>query len=377
MRYTLLITAVGNPRAQKIVAHNLAGNRSISLSYAQSLLENLPLAYQTDLTSEDAHTNLKRLTAIGVQAHIVPASLKSESPKEIKEAPDLPPPSATSEAKEQEQSTPEMVPILRSALSFIPKKDGTLAAPEKQNRPNIRLAVIGIVVIVFFAVALFFYTGKKWRMLVQPPLFSSMGSDIARPGTKNPSAPFSRDGGAAGRLAATKRQPVSDRDLLRSTDYTDSGKASVDRNGAIFFYKMAIGANKYNLDAWYGLLAAYTALGMDDEARAAKAEMALLFGEEIFSISKTVGRFGDVVDTYTTTDGACYIEYRSRESGDDRLLHETFMIAKAFGAGKDCPAFSFYVHAAKGRGGVLAYVSAAPVPDSYQQYRSQVKATFF
>jgi hypothetical protein len=116
---------------------------------------------------------------------------------------------------------------------------------------------------------------------------------------------------------------------------------------------------------------------MEDEQNETEKAMAAIFGEGIFTVSKIVEQFGELVDTYTTTDGACHIDYRSRESKKDALLSETYMLVKALNARKDCLAFSFYARAGNGRGGVLVYIPETPIPDSYQQYRFHAKITVF
>ena len=223
--------------------------------------------------------------------------------------------------------------------------------------------------------AAYLSTGKKWRMNFSAPAISFTGADTALLKHNRIAKPALLEEG--GGFRALLKQPSPD-DKLRSAAYADSGKASFDRKSAVAFFKMAIAINKYNVDAWYGLLAAYTALGMEEEAHVTKDEMAMIFGEELFTISKTMERFGNLLDMYNTDGGAFFIEYRSREVKNDALLYETFQLAKALGARKNYSAFSFYAHAAKGSGGgVLAYVAAAPLPGTYREYRAQAKVTLF
>jgi hypothetical protein len=374
MRYALLITAIGNPRARKIVAHNIAGHRSISLAYAESLLDKHTHIYMTDLTLEGAQASLKQFTAIGVQAAMRPVDEKNEAPPEpAKEQPvEKAAPRTASEPPELKPTLVKEKPIAQTPPAKSFKHATVRFDPElPEIDPKARLTAIVVLLIAVAGIAFFLYIGQRWQSHGKSPVLSSSGPGAIRKDPKNGSrAP-------SGRSAAKNRLVISAQDIVRSKHYTDSGKGVTDRNGAIVFYKLAIGVNKYNLDAWFGLLNAYTALGMDDEAAAARQEMERLFGNDIFSISKTVERFGEIIDEYTTTDGACYLEYRSRALENERLFHETFLIAKAIGTQGECPALSFYAHAGKGRGGVLAYISSIPVPDSYQEYRTLAKVTFF
>jgi hypothetical protein len=344
MRYSLLIEGVENPRARKIIAHNLAGNRSISLTHAESLLENVPVVYLTDLMKEDAEIKLRQLTSIGVRAKIVPVDLRMAPFMENKDpaAPRPQPSPATAPS-----SSPRFVGP-SPGHAFIFKEPAETVSQVKNEAVKKRLIVTGAAAVIFIFAAVFIAAGLKWRMHLNPPAVS-----------------FS----AAGRIAI----PYGEK--IRSTTYADSAKTSPDPNSAIAFYKMAIGINKYNIDAWYGLLAAYTGLGMDEEAQKTKRAMTAIFGEDLFSVSKTVGRFGDLLDAYSTDDGAYHIEYRSREPDTAALVHETFLLAKALGARGNRSAYSFYAHAPKGFGGALVYVAAAPLPVTYQAYRELAKVT--
>ncbi|HEX7510755.1 MAG TPA: hypothetical protein VF335_05615, partial [Chitinivibrionales bacterium] len=87
MRYSIHLTAIPNQRAHTIVAHNLAGNRNVSISYAQSLLENFPVVYMADVSHDDAETILRQLRKIGVQAHGVPLQRATQSLIKNEEAP--------------------------------------------------------------------------------------------------------------------------------------------------------------------------------------------------------------------------------------------------------------------------------------------------
>jgi hypothetical protein len=377
MRFELHITAVESPRARKIVAHNLAGHRSVSLAYAESLLENLPVLYMADLTQDAANANYKRLIEIGVQAKIIPMAPKSVMPREVMEEPSVQPPPATVSPEVKAAAPAPMVAKAPAPVAFIPGKNSTFLREARENDSRIRVAAIAVVVVVIAVLAAIFYAGGKMRSPLRPRLISSAGPDTVRTGKGFGGLAAPSGDTRSSRSAGADRRPVSEDDRLQSQAYVDSGKAVADRNGAIAFYKMAIGINKYNLDAWYGLLAAYTALGMEDEAAAVRDKMTILFGEGIFTTAKAVGRFGDMIDAYSTVDGTCHVEYRTRATGHDRLLHETFLIAKALGAQKDCAAFSFYAHPGKGRGGVLSYISEVPVPDGFQQYKDRAKVTSF
>ena len=76
--------SIDNARSKTIVAHNLAGNRGVSLEHAQSLLENLPVLYQVNLLKDDAEAVVARLGKIGVKASAVPKEIDFNAAKDNK-----------------------------------------------------------------------------------------------------------------------------------------------------------------------------------------------------------------------------------------------------------------------------------------------------
>jgi hypothetical protein len=357
MRYSLLILAIDNPRARKIVAHNLAGNRRISLSYAQSMLENVPVEYQTDLTKDDAEAKLRKLTEIGVRGKIVSVDIKTGPVAEPRDE------AHTAAAAETlKQPTPERISIAAQRISFKYTEKNEPPQQLKGGTFKKRLLVIGLASLSIAIAVFFIGTGNKWRLQVNTQGQSGSSSDAA---------------GSKKRPVHGGREAASESDKLRSDAYADSGKAIVDPAGAIAFYKLAIGFNKYNANAWYGLLAAYTAMGSDDKAQQARDKMAAIFGEDIFSMQKNVERFGELLDAYTTADGTFHLEYRSREIDKNALLHETYLLARALGANRNPEAFSLYAHAPKGlaAAGVLVYAPKALLAGTFPEYREKAKIT--
>ncbi len=360
MRYSLLITAVDNPRAQKIVAHNLAGNRRISLSYAQSLLENVPVEYQTDLTKDDAEDKLRKLTAIGVRGKIVAVDMKTGPVPELRQ-PEAP------AAAQPPQAPQEKIAASSRGGIFLFKENTVPVVPAHDGAMKKRLLIAGVLAILVLTAGILVVGAKKWRFNLNAQGVALFTADTAAQRQRDALRAFSAGRGGP--------KPASSGDNLRSEAYADSGKLCADPAGAVAFYKLAIGINKHNVNAWYGLLATYTALGSEGEAQKTRDQMKAIFGEEIFSLQKTVEQFGTLLDAYTTADGTVHIEYRSRESDAHELIHETFLLARAIGTNRNAAAFSLYAHASQSRAGVLVYAPADLIAQTYPEYRTTAKIT--
>jgi hypothetical protein len=357
MHYSLHIIAIGNPRAHTIVAHNIAGNRNVSLHYAQSLLENFPVVYLTDVTKEDAEAALRQLTKIGVRARVVPgdsAVIVAPRGEEVREPSEA---SATS----SESSKAEAASKTR-AVSFIYKDEGVKDAGATGLARRGRL-VAAAVVFLTIIIAAVFLAGQKWRLAVRPSLAPN---GVAQGAGKV--APHIADAGDSGD-SRVGRAKVSAQAKILAMAYSDSGKANVTDAEAVAFFKLAIGFNKYNIDAWYGLVNAYTRSGMTKEAEASREEMKKLFGGEVFSLSKIIDRFGALIDAQRTDEGTYRIEYRSRETDTAALVRETFQIVKAIGGSCSCAALSLYIHGNAARG-VLVFITTDPPAVTFDQFLS-------
>jgi hypothetical protein len=132
----------------------------------------------------------------------------------------------------------------------------------------------------------------------------------------------------------SKRKSISASDKKSSKAMCDSAKsAGVNNATLINFYKIAISFNKYNLDAWLGLLAAYKTAGMSEEYQDASNQMKELFGDKVFDIASQVKRFGDIEDMFENENGVLTVKYRSSDLVDElqervysliKILHSNY-----------------------------------------------------
>ena len=364
MRYSLHIIAISNPRAFAIVARHIAGKRAVSLHYAKSLLENFPVVYETDLTKEDAEAGLRQLTKIGVKARLVPDEPLRAAAKENQLKRPLPP--------SHPPVAPPPVPATQRgpvAPFTYTEKDAAGSHPHSVGRTPLIIGGAALAIAMLGA-GFFLFVGPKWRLALRP---SSSPVSKTDSGSKKAAQAGVFDSGRDGADTLAPRPPrqfVSMQAKIKAQAYADSAKNCSGTDDAVAFYKIAIGCNRYNRDAWYGLINAYMRSGMTAEASAAQEEMKKMFGGEAFSLSKIVERYGALIDADLAGDGTYRIEYRSGAADTATLLHETFQIVKAFGMQCGCNALSVYAHHDDGSG-VLAYTPVDPPPATFEQFQSK------
>jgi hypothetical protein len=183
----------------------------------------------------------------------------------------------------------------------------------------------------------------------------------------------------AGQNVSKGRDAATEEARAASQAFIDSAKTRPDAREAVSFYKMALSFNKRNIDAWYGLINAYTQASMPEEADKARADMKKIFGEGVFSIAQAVGRFGDLIDLSATDEGTFRVEYRSRQTGQNELIHESFLLGKALAIQCRCTAISLYIHGTGGKGasaGALVFFKTDPLPLTFEGFQSAATVTY-
>jgi hypothetical protein len=372
MRFTILVTSIENTRSKAIVAHNLAGNRGVSLQLAMSLLDNLPVLYQANLSKEDAGAAVARLAKIGVKANAVSSDMRA--PEENASLAVAPPP--------KPPSPPPVEPLVlgdapRQRFSYIGRAPEN-EEPKSGKKRKVRL-IAAVILGICFAALIVIGAREKFGFRIPASGLLEASADSAK--QKAIKVPASRN--TMRRQNPTLQNPDTDvdaraasaREQSASQAYADSAKACADLREAVAFYKMALSFNKRNVNAWYGLINAYTQAHLPDEADTAKANMKKIFGEDVLSLTQIVARFGELIDMYTTQDGTFRVEYRSRHTGRDELLHETFLLGKALAPQCDCAALSLYARSA-GSTGLLVFFKTDDAAVSFEGFQATASVTY-
>ena len=163
----------------------------------------------------------------------------------------------------------------------------------------------------------------------------------------------------------------------RAKRLVDSAQAlGNDAEGAIRFYTMAIAFNKYNLNAWFGLLDAYKRSGRTSDMDAARQTMRDLFGDRGISIESVIRPFGDLSEM-RRENGILTIEYRTKSPlVREKLIHETFLIYRAIRNDCDCSALSLFAFR-DGSNGLVVHLSASEEIVSAAEFEQKATVRFF
>ena len=351
MKYNLVITRIQNERTKKILARQLAQNPVISIQKANEIVEAIPFTLYKNINTEELKTNINHLNSLEVSFNVVKVSDSSEKkPDKIQKQ--VLPEQTKPEKPENETTDPH-----DKKNSRIDKKikklsqHSSVILDQVNNRENKATSlVIGIIVVIFILIILSILGNRpkfkitKKRVLPQRTVEQNSHSEKQGVNTDKSSQNYK----------PVKREKVSHEQLQKSRSFVDSAMTySNDINNAIKFYKIAISFNRYNVNAWYGLVDAYKSSGMLEEMVSAKEEMQHIFGKNIFSVSDIIGQFGELEDAQMAEDGVYRIEYMTREKQKDKIFSEIYTILKALHSKDGYQQISLFAKKGPGRGMVI------------------------
>lgn len=335
MRYDLQVTEIKNENARKVLAHQLARDPGISFHDALGKLQRLPVVLFRDLDEQAMTSMVGQYLKYGVRLKALPAQQmsdvevlrhsESQDPEKIKGTIEYSKSMVNDDSAQmvvQSDDVSEKRELTEGQAAIF--KNSSLIE-ESKKRVNDRTLLI-IFLVLFLIVCLIlslFSSGKKdyhaltgSGTIVSPPQVK--GADVHGEHLKKKSS----------KSELSKRKDISAVDKKNSSAMCDSARnAENNTETLINFYKIAISFNKYNLDAWFGLLGAYKSAGKSDEYHQAEQQMKELFGDKVFDISSQVKRFGDIEDLFENENGVLVVKYRSPEPLD-RIQERVYSLVK-------------------------------------------------
>ncbi|MFP4164249.1 MAG: hypothetical protein ACLFQB_04530 [Chitinispirillaceae bacterium] len=367
-RYDLHVTFIPDHKAKLLIARSLANNPSIPLHVAMEMTEKPPLLLFKNIDIKEAEQHILQLKRFGIKFRIAPC--RPETPDEPPPAPEqkqMAPESPSAPKKENHPTaTPEPVHKESYSGSYARFRSGIMVGdqiePKKESHKTGVIIVLGVVVVL--GSLLFFLPKEKKFVMTQSESSFKSSNTSSRSGTdrikENSSHPKS---------SSREKRIRSDAYLDSILDHPD------DRQRNINFYKIAISFNKYNLEAWQGLLQTYRELGMRKEAADTRRKMEKVFGENIHSVKSAVERHGSLDQAYMTEDGIYRIEYRSKSRTRDDFLKETFLLTRAMREACRCEKISIYASSGSGRG-MLVHSGPDVSVHSISEFSSQASITW-
>jgi hypothetical protein len=232
-------------------------------------------------------------------------------------------------------------------LEYLRKRE------EASRRKSALASAIAAAAVVLFGLLFFLSARDK-----DNNKFRGVGS-AAEAAAKGKGAAKLPKGAKRGAPAPKRRGDTDGNQRRQAENYVDSAKtgdADLERQEA--FYKIAISFNRYNLQAWHGLLQTYRDMNKPREAREAQEAMSKIFGDEVNSVSAAVERFGELSDAYAGEGGVYQVEHKSKKASKEEMLRDAFNMTRAVRNACNCKHIS--IHASTGPdGGGLTVTSNA------------------
>jgi hypothetical protein len=392
MKFDIIITHIGNPKAKNIIARHLAHDPSISLQKALSMLENPPVVYMTGVLKDDAQYHLRQLEKIQVSAKCVAVQLAPLLPHSVPgfvpehSAAPQPPPSQPKPAPHPLPASPPPAAPVRTVVGIPSSGVPRTGAGMTKNRIILISsisAVLAVMVIVVLALKGTFNWGhafsldwSKAGLVAGDSASKKAGAKKAKQDrTNHDSAEKRADRNAGPDDAGPDADAATEEQKASADACIDSGKTAPDVSRAISFYQLAIAFNKRNVNAWYALHDAYASAEMNEQATTTETAMRRLFGDNIFSVAKIVEPFGTVKTTSMTRDGIYRLEYQAREQDPAKNLLGDYLLMKALKGSCLCNAISLYARTSAGKG-TLVYARTESFPASFDEFRASANITY-
>jgi hypothetical protein len=334
MRYDVIITEIINENSRKVLAHQLARDPGISFHDALVKLQKLPVVLFKDLDEQAMTSMVGQYLKYGVRLKAVPAQQKSET--EVLHGSEPQDPEKMKNIQSYSKNVGNDATQKRGRSGSVFKKadraEGQAAVFQNSDiieiskkRVNERTMLI-LFLLLFLIVSLILLlisSGKKEYHAIPGSGESFSAPSEARSQVHDEHLKKKPVG-----TELSKRKSISAADKRNSIEMCDSAKNVVNNiKRLINFYKIAVSFNKYNLDAWFGLLDAYKSAGMNDEYQQVVNQMKELFGEKVFDISSQVKRFGDIEDLFENENGVLVVKYSSSEPLD-RIEERVYSLIK-------------------------------------------------
>jgi hypothetical protein len=389
--YSIIVTHITNPRSRRTLAHRLAQQPQVSIGEANRMLDSLPLVLMRNLTKPQVMVMVGEMRKLGVEVAIqkqpdaappmaappapVPPSLSPPQVEQNAQAPQDAPALLPPAADEREQASPKAAPLKHSIepLASVvaaprPARGEKPVGPLLQSPPRrvlplwkralpfvLVLAMVTMVLVIGLVGSREKFTAKK-----SGPLSTR-------------STPKAHAAQRSGR--EQQRKGISQARQRQAVQYCDSASAEPQLTEAIKFYLLALSFNRFNAQAWYGLINGYEDAGMPKQASEARRQMRELLGEESLTVADIVTSFGTLEEIEVGSSGVYRLAYRSRGSGRQELMEESYRLARALRSVCACEQLSLFAQSERNRG-LLVHVGIKPFPRSFADYTSAARTTF-
>jgi hypothetical protein len=327
MNYDLIIYEIRNPNAYTILAHQLARNPEITLQKASKMLEKLPLTLFKQIDESSMHTYLAQYSHHGIILKALPSDVSIKENDNDNRTSGLNRAAHGYRVEDKKQAIRGMCSNGVSNQVLLELKNGMreLKPKKKQIKPALLASLFLLAAMLIGLIVLLLNNNKiVYR-------YARLGKSII-----SSNQVVSRQKISSIHIINKKieeRKRVSTEQKITSEKMVDSANiVSSDLRRMINFYKIAISFNRFNANAWLGLLSTYKSAGMDIHYQQCLKNMEEIFGDQVFVTSSVVEKYGKITDSYVSEDSILRITYKSEVKREDTLLYDIYMMIRTLEA---------------------------------------------
>jgi hypothetical protein len=391
MKYDIVVTECKSSRAKTIVIRQLAHDPSLSLQKATELVDAGPVILFRNLDVNEVKLYTEQLTKIGVVWKAIESSHDNLAHKENKPHIEIPSQSTVFDEKpesvrkdvDKKKSAPANQshtsqinhnPVIFSGSDQSVKKKFDFFEFESESKMTVPTLVFFSLILLILIGIIAFDRFKKNEIRLKKMTVYSTDTEVSRKNAKTKTETGKKE--TKRTTSAASRKDISSKQITESSAMVDSAmQFKNDYSKEIYFYKMAISFNRYNIDAWYGLLNAYKDAEMQNEMNYTKREMKEIFGNEIFSINEIIKPYGNLNDAQLDKEGNYLIEYNTGKTTKDDLTNESYFLIREIRQVCNCKQISLFAKTGPGRG-LVVHISSSAETASFELYRNSASITF-
>lgn len=381
-----MVTGCKTGGAKTVVARQLAHDPSISLQKAMTMVEAGPVILYRNLDINEVKFYTQQLSKHGISWKAIESVKESHSHESIPSSAPPPPTSVPikekSEVAESQLPLPHSIthtrgiPVMISEPKNHRRKTDRFDLDESSRKTYLYTFILIALFISFLVAAILIDRSRRTDIKLKKIKAYSSDSNRSTEGSSDKKkGKTGKERTQTGKPVPT-RNKVSSESKAASLSMLDSARlVGNDYTKAIYFYKMAISFNRYNLHAWYGLLNAYRNAGMTDEMEKTTREMKEIFGENVFSAAQIIEPYGKISDAFLTADGNYRIEYHTKQTGRAQLLEETYTVVRELRQICGCGSISLFASSGPGSG-MIVHMNTSVTVSSIEDYEQGASITF-
>ncbi len=336
MDVRFILQAIPDAKKKLLAARRVAQIPQLTMSQALSKMDHLPVTLFGRLSYDHAALLAKDLEALGCRVHMEPLDAEPTAKSQPRQEPPAAP--KPLETPPRAPSKPYVRPMPEPAVkkAALASPQGGLRIPRQWLWAGAAVAGLGL---ILWLLSGSLAGGKNRRLNAQI-------RDAEKQIEMDPAntAAVEQAVAAYTLMAQSKKPPAcriellsravrlrSDEPMLRSMlahAYSDSASRIVSQDARIRFFRIAIGFNKYNEQAWDGLITAYENAKQPAAAQDTRLRKIALFGAPREGLDQVLRAYGQPLHAPAVRNDTLFVAYQSRKENREAILHEAYIFCQ-------------------------------------------------